>query len=345
MKIAELFAEIGFKFDTLKLKELGTMLSNVNVSSILGAASVAKLGEVVKDLLVSSTQTSIALANLSKSTGLPTDYIQRFEDLAYVMGATKEEADGVIESISKLQTEISQGNGNAATPFIKMGINPIGKGKEELIALVDAKLSDPTFLKNWGARFAKDAKTGEEITASFVSSVGAQLGITGSMLRVMSTKPGEFNKRLNPATSDFVVKSDAEIKHALETLGEFRLATNNANLALQKLADALLPIATALINIINKNHVITDIASWIETPINKNTLKPHLPSMQDIVRSILPKSNNWDTSVGHTTGNKSLTNNVYVQVHANDPQAFTKAFKPHLDKLLSNADIQFMQTT
>ena len=51
MKIGELFMELGFKADTMKLNEFVKSIGELNMSSVMAGAEVAALADMTKKLL------------------------------------------------------------------------------------------------------------------------------------------------------------------------------------------------------------------------------------------------------------------------------------------------------
>ncbi len=352
MKIAELFAEVGFKFDTIKLNEVVTKISQLNLSSVVSASSVAKLGDTIKDTLTDIVATSQALTTLSTATGFDPEYIQRFEKFSQILGSTKEEVDSFLSTIGKLQLAISQGKGDA-TPFVLLGINPLGKSKEELAGLINQRFSDENFLKQWAGNFAKGAKNIDEIRAELKRQVAGGLGIGDSLIRPLSSK--DFARQLNPATSTIPVLSTMEIRDAVRAQQELTIVTQKLTTQFQVLVGSLLPwvttfagAANATLGTVNKSvgmqnlnflsgivssfPKILNIGGQLERPgANKTEL---LNELKTIMRETF-----------HTTGASKSVGDIHVTVHSNTPEEFVRRFDPIWRKHISQADLQFGQQT
>lgn len=340
MKIAELFAEVSFKWDSMKLKEFAKGVGDLNLSSIISTGSLVKLGETIKDLLIDSVQTSSALTTLSKATGIPTDYIQRFEKLSKALGSSKEEADSFLNTLGKVQLAISQGRGDA-TPFVLLGINPMGKSKEQLASLIAGRFQDENFLKGLANRFGMKGQGVDEIRAELKRQIGGGLGISDSMLKVLSSK--QFEKQLNPATSEFEVQSQQEIQDANEAMFEYTKATENLTQSFKTLANVLLPMVTTGAEDVSG---ILKFVKWSFTDDDWKTKSgvKWIDNMKPI---------NWSGMFagafgGQGDGIKKMyeqKNNVYVTVHASSPEEFVRRFDPIWKKYIANADLQFGQGT
>ncbi len=349
MKIAELFAEIGFKFDTIKLREVAKGIGDLNLSSVVSAAAVVKLGDVIKDLVVDSVQASNALMTLSNSTGLDTDYIQRFEKFAKALGSTKEEADSFLNTIGKLQVAISQGRGDAS-PFVLLGINPLGKSKEELVSLINQRFSDDNFLKEWAKNYAKNAKSTDEIRAELKRQVGGSLGISDSLSRVFSSK--DLEKELNPNTSSFLVKTKEEIQDAIIAQREFITLTENLNTEFQRTADILLPKITELLQGFRDNGGLKFLSDSLATigrafeiiGIGTQYAKTGLMELGNLGEAGLTSATRFGQQL-RGEGNKTQTNNITLHVTSNTPEEFVKRFDPIWKRHIANADLQFGQQT
>lgn len=350
MKIAELFAEVGFKFDTVKLRDVTKAIGDLNISTLVSIGSVVALGNTIKNLVVDSVQASSALTTLSNATGLDTDYIQRFEKFAVTLGSTKEEADSFLSSIGKLQLAISQGRGDS-TPFVLLGINPMGKSKEELATLINQRLSDENFLRQWAGKFAKDAKGIDEIRAELKRQVGNSLGISDSLLKPLSSK--DFNKELNPLTSSFTIKTSEEINNALLAQREFLTVTENLNTEFQRTADVLLPSITAALRGFKDDGGLKSLIDGLATVgrafeilgITGQYIKVGLMGIEDLkTRGLLGATQLGQHIRGERTAG-AQTNHVSVTVHSNTPEEFVRRFDPVWKKYVANADLQFGQST
>lgn len=332
MKIADLYAEVGFKFDTLKLKDMVRSIGNLNLASVLGTTSLAGLGKVLKDITEQTAETSKTLLTLSKTTGLDTDYIQKFSTFSEMMGASKEEAQGFLSTLSQIKFRIAQGLGGEQ-PFVIAGINPFGT-MEETIAKINERLKDDTFLRKWSGQFAKGAKDIEQMRAAFITFLGQGLGASANMLKPLSADMEKMNK--------ISVLTKKNIEDSAAATAQWVEAMNNLNIEFQKLATNILPflkygskVLTSLTETVNKHKVIQKIEAY--SPL------VNIGKLLEIIekRKELDANKTLDGSKNIKTQN----NNFTVNVTTSSPEDFAKKFEAIMRKSLANADLQFGQQT
>lgn len=347
MKIADLFAEIGFKFDTMKLKEATKLIGDLNISSIISTGAVAALGEKIKDLLIQSSATASALTTLNKATGLPTDYIQRLEKFSHAMGSTKEEADGLITSLSQIKLKIAQ-TGEGALPFQIAGINP-NQSIEGIIQDLNKFISNPESLKKWAARAGMSTSANQdEMVAAFMSSLGAGMGVSPSMLKTLGSK--DFTKEMNASTSSFITKTPDQIKEANEVSKQFVIASENLQTSFETLASTVLPEITALIKEFNESEGIKTLGDAAKTLLRAveilglagQWLKIGAMNFNNALQQPLIGASKFGNEVRKVL---HMNNSIQVTVHSNTPEEFVRNFDPVWKKYINRADIQFQQST
>lgn len=342
MKIADLFAEITFKWDTMKLNDFIGAVGKLNLSSLISAGTVAKLGSTIKDLLVDADKTSSALQTLSKSTGLDTNYIQKFEVFSESMGSTKEEADQFLATLNKIKFSISQGLGGER-PFIIAGIDPFQE-QTKLIEDINKKLSDDKFLKQWAGNFAKGAQNIKEMRAAFISFLGEGMGASPSMLKTLSSP--DLVKQLSEASS-IIVMTEQEIAKAAEMHKNWVLAAHDLNISFVKLATDLNPIIVAMTRLADETVRWADAvgrsSGFFKGLADVLNVPENVGKVLNEIKSSFAEGNKydfWGRLKPEQTG-KGMTNNITVTVHSSTPEEFVKRFDPVWKKYIKDAEVQF----
>ena len=345
MRIAELFAEVGFKFDTMKLREVAKGIGDLTVDSTVSTAGTVKLGESIKDILVDVVHTSEALTTMSEATGLNPEYIQRFEKFAQIMGSTKQEADGFLNTIGQIQTALAAHEGDP-TPFLMMGFNPMGMSKEELITRTNDMFKNPNWLKQWAGRVGVSTLGSSEQLAEFRRRVAHPLGITDSMMRPFSSS--DMQRQLDPSTSSISVLSSEEIKNAVAAQHEFLSITQDINTELGKMVSVLLPGITEALTEFKDNgglKTLVDSFKFIGDMFRVVGLVGGT-GLTFAKAGLTEASNFYGGAMNAATRQGMIMRNeINISVHTDDPHAFTKALKPHLEDFLKKADLQFGQST
>lgn len=342
MKIADLYAEVGFKFDSVKLREVGKYIGDLNVSSIIAATSITGLGLEIKSLIDSSAQLSSNLTTLHANTGIDNDFSQKFEKAAKALGSSKEAADGLISSLSKIRQSIKFG-GSVPRGLSLLGINyqDITGPEEALISKINKILSQKPKL---------DTQAQKESWASFLSSINADLGATPDLLKALSN-PSLFN-----TMHQFITLSQKDIDANVEATKQWVVATENLNTELMKTADKILPSISNLLKSFNENGGLQKVANVLQG-ISDTIYKASL--IFDIAgtyakaaalnigsygsKPLIAASENYRLGQEYY---KSKQNNVTVNVapitiHANDPQEFTRKFDDHFKKYMGLTSSQF----
>lgn len=127
MKIAELFAEIGFNIDEAPLGEFVKTMGAAATKASVVVAAVTAAAFAVKKLTDASIQAATAMRNFRVETGLSAEELQRWQVAAQLtnIGAS---AESVTSSIQALQSNLAQirlGQGNIR-PFQLLGISAFG---------------------------------------------------------------------------------------------------------------------------------------------------------------------------------------------------------------------------
>ena len=347
MKIADLFAEVGFKFDTIKLHEVTKLIGDLNVSSIVGATSVASLGMEIKKMIDSTAEVSSNLKTINANTGINNQFTQQFENAAEALGSSKENADGFLTSLSALQEKIRLGQGGAQA-FQLMGflrLDPVSFNKivgrtEDLTKAIFKALSKP-------------------LRSGTPEQIQNQIRDRAYIANLLSLSPDMNKAAQNPAFFQEMLKfktlSNEEIQNSAKNTQAWVEATKNVNMEFTKLAITILPNLTAAVNAFMNNggfKTLVDTLSTLGRAGNAfsigfgaltNFTKAGLMNVASAASQPLINAQ----KLGHEIQRLASINvsTGPITVHANNPEEFTKRFDAVWKKELSKADIQFGQQT
>jgi hypothetical protein len=125
MKIMELVADVVFNADQKKLSSFVKEVGDLNMKSILSAASLGSVYEVARKSLEMFDSVALGVNKFGWETGQSTEKVQKWSKFAEQMGVS---AGVVQQSISTLEDQISQMNISGASPvWGYLGIDPRGK--------------------------------------------------------------------------------------------------------------------------------------------------------------------------------------------------------------------------
>jgi hypothetical protein len=242
MKISDLYAEISFRFDTVKLHEVMTAVSNLNLSSVVTLGSMALMGEGVKKLIdlfsewnTMLSDTSNRLMTLHTNTGIPTKFAQQFENVSYELGASKEAADATITKISQLRRGIMMGEGvPQQLQMMGFSVGDLMGTNENMVAKLNQVLSISQ---------SKMTLAQREHMAAFKSWLSSYFG-GPEMLQVFESK--NLMGQINQAA--FVPKD--ELQASFEATVRWRNAVTDLNNSFMELGSAISPLVVETAKII-----------------------------------------------------------------------------------------------
>lgn len=210
MKVAEIFAYLGFQVDDKgasefdkKITDLGNNLKKMTVAA---TASIYAIDRFVDG----ATRASVAIGNFALQTGLSAEKLQRWQYAAQMTNMAMD-ADNVTGSIRGLQQalmEIRMGGGNPEA-FRWLGVNPMNKDAFQVLEQLRKGVAN--------------------LDPAFASMYLRQIGLNEQWLNVLKSTDAEFSKFMNRAP----VHSNAYIK-GMEMIGrqardlriQFRLFTD-----------------------------------------------------------------------------------------------------------------------
>lgn len=341
MKLLDLFAEVGFKFDSMKVAEFTHLLGELNVSSIIGAGSVVALGESIKGLLDQAGQTSTAMANLNASTGLDPARVQQFEVFSQSLGAAKGSATSFLASLNKLRFDVLYKGANPQA-FNLLGLSP----KTETLTLLDqinARFNDNKFIDQYANSVGMVGKSYDEVRAQLKTYLASTLGASEDQMRSLTASRDIYKSQFS-----ILHLNNDEINTSTENTRQWILAVNGLNVELQKTAITILPGLTQALKDFTEGsgfQTFVDAMNTIGRAVGILGLagqwtKIGLMNTQSALTQPLIGAGRLGNAVRNEIS-KMQTNNIIVHVHADDPHEFVKKFDTTFKKYLANADSQW----
>jgi len=105
MKIGELFVQLGFEADTMKLKDFVRSIGDLNMSSIIATGAWGEFANITKSLLEGTAGLAQEMRFFAQETGLSAQRMQSWSQLARQLGL---DGDAVAQTLKHLQTSIQQ---------------------------------------------------------------------------------------------------------------------------------------------------------------------------------------------------------------------------------------------
>ena len=335
-KVAEVYAQVDWRFDQVKLRDVAKYIGDLNVSSIISAGSVAALGVGLKDLIDQTAGVANNLNILATTTGVNPQFIQKIEHAAYVLGSSKSAADSWISSLSSLQQKLmmAQGDQRFFTAAQMLGVDPISFQKiigntEDLAMAVKKILAAPND--------ATDRNTYERIqrTKTWLASM---VSVSPDLLTAFQHP--DFDKQYN----DFKGLSNSEIQQNITSTEAWREVVDKVNVEFQEMATHTLPILTAAVKDFTDNGGLKGILDLIKAVsediykieliggIGSNFIKKafiNASTSEQAAKNDEMKEMQREKNITITTGS--------ITVHAKDSADFGKKFQDEFTKALDQA--------
>jgi len=203
VKVAEIFAALGFEVNETGAKEFEKKLDDVAKSAFKMSLAVAGAIFSIDRFSETATRASVAIGNFALQTGLSAEKLQKWQYAANMSNMAMD-ADNVTGSIKGLQQallEVRMGGGNPEA-FRWLRVDPRAKDAYTVLE-----------------QLRKSVKT---LDPAFASMYLKQIGLNEQWLNVLTKTDEEFNQLMNTAP----VRSSAYIK-SMEAIGrmsrEFRM--------------------------------------------------------------------------------------------------------------------------
>lgn len=279
MKVAEIFAELGFNIKDANLGEFINSLSKIDLMTVTTAAGLGSIYLALNQITTASIQAAHELANFSKQTGLSSEELQRWQLVGERAGITAEEVTSAFKGIQSSLTAISKGGGNTA-PFSWLGLNAAEMHKKF----------------NEGAKGSREAlfdlsralSTASEADKRFFAS---QMGVSDAFVQLLASgKATNEMLDLMPVMSDSARDSFDDLRSkGVELNQEWGALLRQIAQDLQPVLDGLVKVGLAVIGVIKEMKPYGDLIKLIllAALLALAPLMPFLTALGILIASIL----------------------------------------------------------
>jgi len=122
--IGELFIELFFKADTIKLKDFINSVGELNMSSIASSLGLAGLYDGLNKILTASSATAIGLHTFGAETGISTEKIDQFDNATRKAGLGADVFKNAVKGMQNKLTEMQLTGAGSGFLSNILGINP-----------------------------------------------------------------------------------------------------------------------------------------------------------------------------------------------------------------------------
>lgn len=337
MKLGELLFEVGFKADTMKLKEFGRAVADLNMSSILSAGSFWALYEAAKSVINVAQDLGEGVNKFTMETGKSGDALQRWVKVGHQAGVTGDVIETTIRGIAESMAEIQMGKPPADANFwARIGLAPdLLSGKDPSVVFKDM--------------LERLKSLGTTQSMALLQNYGKSV----QLLDVIKQFPD-----LQKAYNDQIVLTPKELALINKNMIELNKASDRLQVVWAELGVTLLPAFdkmlidfTALIDKMNKSEnfknfleLITKLTSLTGKVLGKSAegygklygdfkyAREHHPD--EVVHPFMKPFWEW----GKNSTSTAVTQHNTIHVHGvHDPEAVGKAVDDHLGKKIDHA--------
>lgn len=333
MKIGELLFDLGFNADTMKLKDFGKAIGDLNMSSILTAGSFGAVYEGAKALVGIADEMALGINKFGRETGQSTQEVQKWSKMAEQMGISA----GVVQgSVATLEDSLfkMRFTGEGSNIWNMMGLDPTHtKNMFEVLTMLRERLKGMTteqqrfFLQSLG--ISTEMLNMFKLTNEQWSEIAKQQTLSGKQLEEMNeyhktmTEMGQNLKMiwadlgvsLVPIFKGFMEIANSIDKSILKSW-EFKGILDTISEIMTKVAHPFKlfgEAAGALPKLLSAANSTADYSLYGGTPEERTRL------------ALGPAST------------KTVSVSAPITIHSNDPDATGRAVQKHLDKTVDDA--------
>lgn len=356
MKIGELFVELGFKADTIKLNEFAQLLGRLNLSSVLASVGVKELYDGLRDIMTLADHTAVGMNLFGKETGLSAQKMTQWSRYAEEMGVSGEAVTSALTGLQKKAAGLKSGlDSSLLTPLYIL--NQAGAG------ITNADLDNPfVFLE-------KAIKGLQNVDPQLRTTVAGMLGINEQLLALKNFKDAdlidvpneedvkklmEFHKatvELGNTWKNVWEEMGAAMAPTLDGLAKgaswlSQLAKHSETLKgyLQGIAIAIAAMVAATTGPLGALvFLVTSLLSLIGQLIHYGPeLKALMPNinMREISKAASNFTGNLERGVQDASKNVTTTISNIFHIAGNNAQEIARAVDDRLNKHLSDAHYQ-----
>lgn len=246
MKIGELFVELGFHADTIKLNEFAQLLGRLNLSSVLASFGVKELYDGLKDIMSIGERTAMGMNLFGKETGLSAQKMTQWTKYAEQMGVSGDAVSSALTTLQKKSAGLKSGlDSSLLTPLYML--NQAGSG------ITNADLDNPfVFLE-------KAIKGLQKVNPELKTTIAGMLGINEQLLAIKSFGDANLLPAISPEQVNALLKYHKVWTDLSQTISMFftNLASEYAP-DLQSFGEALVGMGK------NISQNVVEFRAWFE---------------------------------------------------------------------------------
>lgn len=325
MKIGELLFELGFKSDTMKLRDFGKAVSELNMSSILSAGSLGAVFEGAKALIGIADDMALGINKFGRETGQSVVEVQKWTKMAEQMGVSAGVVTGAVQTLQDNLFRMKF-TGEGSNIWNMLGLDPTHtKNMFEVLTMLRERLKGANtetqrfFLQQLG--LSTELLNMFKLTDEQWKDIAKQQGLSTEQLKRMDEyhrKSIEATQNLKQAFADLGT-SIAPISTALSNWATMILkAVENSNIWKKSIEG----IGYGLNESLGKGKLFEDVGKLFT---NDGYISPAIRN-----QVLKERQDEWN-------GVKNVNVNAPITIHSTDPDTTGKAVQKHLDKHINDA--------
>lgn len=332
-KIADVHAEVTWKFDQTKLRDVAKYIGDLNLASVMSATSLTGLGLEIKNLIDQTGQLAIGLATIHSTTGIDTTFLQKFENASFELNSTKESADALVKSFSKMKAELNMPGGGQ----VPRGLRMMGFTKEDFQGTLEDNMRMVWTRLSQSKPPANASQALKEQWQGILTEISSDFGVSSEQFMAMSNPTFEAKFNASPYLNE------SELKNNIDAMTEWKTAVVDLNTDLQRLVTTLTPGLTKLTEAVDKFVTGSNKVLNITPEQNRNTEK----RIQDYLMGGFLKDLRLENLVGgklkkDVPADQKVTINMpSITIMAKDVADFEKKFEDYWKKLMVKAANEF----
>lgn len=358
MKVAEIFAELGFQINTVQLNDVVGLLGKLNLTSVLASFGVKELYEGISNIMEVATGTALGMRNFNEQTGLSSQKMQQWASLAERFGVKGESVSNALSGIQKKLIGLKMGTDSSLLTPLYM-LNQAGAG-------ITGNEDPFTFIQKIGKAF-------QNLRPEIRSTIADMLGFNQDMIVLLNhidelkNAPKisvldqeqvqnlvQFNKASKELAQTWQNIRDsiaAGLAPILDGLVKFTTYMTNLAKSSSEFRDYLLAIGVALEAMIAVSTgpigalvvLFTNLAALLGTIVHYwEQIKSSMPDLS--LGNIKAQAENVVSGIGKSVGGAVTSTQTTLQntfqIVSNDAQGVAKEVESVISKLLSDARYQ-----
>jgi len=240
-KIADVYAEVNWKFDQVKLREVAKYIGDLSLASVISATSLTGLGLAIKDLIEQTGQLAVGLATIHSTTGIDTTFLQKFENASYELNSTKTSADALVNSLSKIKAGLNSPGGKVPFGLIRLGFTKedFQGTLEDNLRMIWTRLGK-TKPPEGASQAAKEAWQG------LLNEYASTFGVSAEQFMAMSNPAMGAKYEASPYLNE------SELKNNIDAMTAWKTSVVDLNSDLERLVTTLTPALQKITEALDK---------------------------------------------------------------------------------------------